>query len=75
MFFVTSPFITYNYNTLNTNTTNTHYRITLTFKALLVTKCTNKLHILTIVRSTQSVFMCYVFISEQTATCAIYSIN
>jgi len=29
----------------------------------------------TIVRSAHDVFMCFVFIREQTATCAIYSIN
>jgi hypothetical protein len=30
---------------------------------------------LTIVRSANTVFMCFVFIWEQTATCATYSIN
>jgi len=29
----------------------------------------------TTVCSTRTVFMCFVFISEQTATCATYSIN
>ena len=29
----------------------------------------------TTVRSAQTVFMCFVLISEQTATCATYSIN
>jgi hypothetical protein len=29
----------------------------------------------TTVRSVHTVFMCFVFISEQTATCATYSIN
>jgi hypothetical protein len=29
----------------------------------------------TTVRSAHTVFMCFVFISEQTATCATYSIN
>ena len=28
-----------------------------------------------IVRATHTVFMCFVFVSEQTATCAAYSIN
>jgi hypothetical protein len=43
----------------------------LTF-SLLVTGCTSKLNILTIVRSARTVLMCFVFIWEQTATCAIY---
>jgi hypothetical protein len=47
----------------------------LTFQSLPVTRCTNKLNILTTVRSVHTVFMCFVFISEQTATCATYSIN
>jgi hypothetical protein len=34
--------------------------------------CTNKLNILTIVRSAHTVFMCFVFVWEQTATCDIY---
>jgi hypothetical protein len=47
----------------------------LTFKILLVTWCTNKFNISRIVRSAHTVFMCFVFIWEQTATCATYSIN
>jgi hypothetical protein len=46
--------------------------IYLTFQSLLVTGCTNKLNILTIVRSAHTVFMCFVFVWEQTATCTIY---
>ena len=34
-----------------------------------------KVNIATIVRSAHTVFMCFVFIWEQTATCATYSIN
>ena len=34
-----------------------------------------KVNIATTVRSAHAVFMCFVFISEQTATCATYSIN
>jgi len=34
-----------------------------------------KVNIATTVRSAHTVFMCFVFISEQTATCATYSIN
>jgi hypothetical protein len=37
--------------------------------------CSNKLNILTLVRSARTVYMCFVFISEQTATCAIYIKN
>jgi hypothetical protein len=52
---------------------------TSTFWSLLVTGCTNKLNILTTVRSVHTVFtrtcMCFVFVWEQTATCATYSIN
>jgi hypothetical protein len=49
----------------------------LTFQSLLVTGCTNKFNILTIVNSAHTVFtrMCFVFVCEQTATCATYSIN
>ena len=35
----------------------------------------SKVNIATIVRSAHTVFMCFVFIWEQTATCATYSIN
>ena len=45
----------------------------LTFYSLLVTWCTNSFS--TTVRSAHTVFMCFVFIWEQTATCATYSIN
>jgi hypothetical protein len=34
--------------------------------------CTNKLNILTIVRSAHTVFMCFVFVLEQITTCATY---
>jgi hypothetical protein len=36
---------------------------------------TNKLDNLTIVRSAHTVFMCFVFVWEQTAICDIYIIN
>jgi hypothetical protein len=36
---------------------------------------TNKLNILTTVRSAHTVFMCFVFVWEQTETFATYSIN
>jgi hypothetical protein len=52
-----------------------HFCLYLTFKSPLVTGCTNKLNILIIVRSSHTVFMCFVFISEQTATYAIYIKN
>jgi hypothetical protein len=38
----------------------------------MVTGCTNKLSILTTVRSAHILFMCFVFVWEQTATCVIY---
>jgi hypothetical protein len=44
----------------------------LTFQSLLVTGCTNKLNILTTVPSNHTVFMCFVFVWKQTATCAFY---
>jgi hypothetical protein len=37
--------------------------------------CTNKLNILTTVRSSHTVFMCSVLVWEQTATCATYIKN
>jgi hypothetical protein len=37
--------------------------------------CTNKLNILTTVCSTNTVFLCFVFVQEQTATSAIYIKN
>jgi len=47
------------------------YSTSLTFWSLLVTWCTNS----TTVRSAHAVFMCIVFIWEQTGNCATYSIN
>jgi hypothetical protein len=47
----------------------------LTIHSLLVTECTNKLKILTTVRSAHTVFTCFVFVWEQTATCATYIKN
>jgi hypothetical protein len=47
----------------------------LTFYSLLIKGCTNELNILIIVRSAHTVSMCFVFVWEQTATCAAYSIN
>jgi hypothetical protein len=44
---------------------------TLTFSNLLVTGCTNKLNTLKILRSAYIVFLCFVFIWEQTANCPI----
>jgi hypothetical protein len=38
----------------------------------MVTGCTNKLNILTTIRSAHIVFMCFVFVLEQTKTYAIY---
>jgi hypothetical protein len=52
-----------------------YYVQALTFLRLLVTGSTRKLNILTTVRSAHTVFICFVFVWEQTATCAIYSIN
>jgi hypothetical protein len=37
--------------------------------------CTIKLDILKIVRSAHTVFMCFIYIREQTATCVTYNIN
>jgi len=47
----------------------------LTFYSLLVTWCTNRSNISTTAHSAHTVFMCFVFIWEQTATCATYSTN
>ena len=47
----------------------------LTFQSLLFTWCTTSLTFTTTVRSAHTVFICFVFIWEQTATCATYSIN
>ena len=52
-------------------TNNTH----LPFYSLHVTCCTKKPNISTTVRSAHTVFMCFLFIWEQTASCATYSIN
>jgi hypothetical protein len=41
----------------------------------MVTGCTNELNILKIVRSAHAEFMCFVFVWEQTGTCATYNIN
>jgi hypothetical protein len=48
-----------------------HEWLSLAFQSLLVTGCTNKLNILTIVRSAKTAFMCFVFVWEQTATWAV----
>jgi hypothetical protein len=45
------------------------------FENRWVTGCNNGLNILTIVRSAHTVFTRFVFVWEQTATCATYSIN
>jgi len=51
-------------------------RYCLNFQSLPVTWCTNSLTFnKCTVRSVHTVFMCFVFIWEQTATCATYSIN
>jgi len=50
-------------------------RTGLTFESLLVTWCTNRFKHSTIVHSAHTVFVCFVFIWEQTAACATYSIN
>ena len=47
----------------------------LTFWSLPVTWCTNSLTFQQLYALPHTVFMCFVFIWEQTATCATYSIN